>query len=262
MDSIHPKHAADLRALALSPYALPENQQHTLLRIPQQSGQEEEEYEWAYSPLSSPQLTPTPAKGDEQMDAFPFPSTLSQSASSSSFDSERDDYFSSPTSSASSTSSAPSDGSFKADFPSPSIMPPPLLRTSSCRYASFPSGPAAVMMDDRKHGGTGMVRSYSNPVPSLQMSQKLASAYAQEAVELKRNQSSPHLHTLTRTTDSIPRTLSSGSVSASALRSNTSASLFRQRPQPLTPIEPDSPQRGASRPPLGRFFSLPSVMVD
>lgn len=254
MNRIHPKHAADLAALALTPYAMPSGQHLTVQPLPISVGQEEEEYEWSYSPLSSPQVTPTPSKGGEELNAFPFPSSYS----SSSLDSEQDSFFSG----ASSTSSASSSiyaQSPKIDASSASMSPAPLLRTSSCRYASFPSGPAAVMMDDGI-GGTGMVRSYSNPVHSIQTAQELASVYAQEVVELRRNQSSPHLHPLANTTDSIPRTLSSGNITASQLR-NKSASLFHQAPQAFTPIHPTSPQRGG-RPALGRFFSMPSVMIE
>lgn len=227
--------------------------QHPFLTVPLA----EEENDYSYSPLSSPQLTPRPASFEEEMDCFPFPSPALSCSSSSSADSQNYSPLYSPDSSMSSLSSL-SSGAQSGHKTQLYCEPPPMLRTSSCRYATFEAGPAAVMMSGNRLGGVGMVRSYSNPIETQEVAQARAYAYAQEASDLRRNQSTPHL-LLPKTTDHIPRILSADSLTAANLKF-TSASLFQHTSSTASlQLQAEPTSKRTIRPNLGRFCSLPTV---
>lgn len=194
---------------------------------------------YSYSPASSPQLTPTLATVSSFVGASFFPNFCERerSESLSSLTSE-DSFDFSYRSTASSDSSLPSLASDSPPCSAPIAIP--LRRVSGCRYAGAESVPMGLRgKPTRSLGGTGMIRSFSNPAATLEVSQ---AREMQWLAELGSAHSPTKRYT---TTDDFP----------SSPPSHFTASSLKNSPQKI------SPDRVKSRPGLGRFFSFEPALL-
>jgi hypothetical protein len=217
---------------AASPLSVPEMASFAQAAPSLAQLQQEEEYEspaWTYSPGSSPLLTPTL----ETVTSFVGSSLYSDASDASSepslFDLSR--------STNSSSSSLEGDSTYESAFGVCQPISAPLKRAGTCRYAQMESVPSSIAHKKGALGGVGMVRSFSNPVATLEVARARESIYAEELrrQDLEHGASPPKRSHTTDSFDLSPRP-------------RFTASSLKQHAQDV-----GSPER---RPALGRFLSF------